>query len=148
MPRGGNEDNGDLLQKVWCTHCQAVSLTLQQATVDSHLHWRFLDTHGQVWVSLLWNHCSFLLVPGAHKVLFVLSKSLFSQSHVSSGCSMVGLRQLPPRGLVPYTGLLHPEPLPLWQAAADPYLHRRCSNTQRQVWLSLCGVSWCAQGFV
>jgi len=69
----------------------SVSLTLQQATVDSHLHWRFLDTHRQVWVSLLWNHCSFLLVPGAHKVLFVLSKSLFSQSHVSSGCSMVGL---------------------------------------------------------
>ena len=39
-----------------------------------------LDTHGQVWVSLFWSHCSFLLVPGAHKVLFVPSKSLFSQS--------------------------------------------------------------------
>ena len=24
------------------------------------------------------------------------------------------------------------------------YLHRRHSNTQRQVWLSLCGVSWCS----
>ena len=22
-----------------------------------------------------------------------------------------------------------PEPLTLWQATADPYLHRRCSNT-------------------
>ena len=31
---------------------------------------------------------------------------------------------------------------------SDPYLHRRPSNTQRQVWLSLCGVSWCAKGFV
>ena len=41
-----------------------------------------------------------------------------------------------------------PEPLPLRQATADPYLQRRHSNTQRQVWLSLCGVSWCAQGFV
>ena len=41
-----------------------------------------------------------------------------------------------------------PEPLPLWQATADPYLRRGHSNTQRQVWLSLCGVSWCAQGFV
>ena len=37
------------------------------------LHWRLLDTHGQVWVSLLWDHCCFLLAPGAHKVLFVPS---------------------------------------------------------------------------
>ena len=29
-------------------------------------------------------------------------------------------------------------------ATDDPYLHRTHSNTQRQVWLSLCGVSWCA----
>ena len=49
------------------------------------------DTHGQVWVSLLWGHCSFLLGPDAYKVLFVPSKSLFPQSCVSSGGSMVGL---------------------------------------------------------
>ena len=52
---------------------------------------RLLDTHGQVWVSLLWGHCSFLLGPGVQKVLFVPSKSLFPQSSVSSGDSMVGL---------------------------------------------------------
>ena len=45
---------------------------------------RHLDTHAQVWVSLLWRHCSFLLGPDAHKVLFVPSKSLFPQSCVSS----------------------------------------------------------------
>ena len=45
----------------------------------------------QVWVSLLWGHCSFLLGPGVHKFLFVPSKSLFPQSCVSSGGSMVGL---------------------------------------------------------
>ena len=45
----------------------------------------------QVLVSLLWGQCSFLLGPGAHKVLFVPSKSLFPQSCVSSGSSMVGL---------------------------------------------------------
>ena len=28
-----------------------------------------------------------------------------------------------------YPCLLHPEPLPLWQFTADPYLHRRHSNT-------------------
>ena len=39
---------------------------------------------GQVWVSLLWGHCSFLLGPGAHKVLFVPFESLFPQSYVSS----------------------------------------------------------------
>ena len=32
---------------------------------------------GQVWVSLLWGHCSFLLGPAVHEVLFAPSKSLF-----------------------------------------------------------------------
>ena len=50
---------------------------------------RLLDTHRQVWVTLLRGHCTFLLGPGAHKVLFVPSKSLFPQSCVSSGGSMV-----------------------------------------------------------
>ena len=49
---------------------------------------------------------------------------------------------------MPYPGLLYPELLLLRQATADPYLHRRHSNTQRQVWLSLYRVSWCAHGFV
>ena len=50
---------------------------LQQATADPRCHQELLDTHGQVWVSLLWGHCSFLLGPGAHKVPFVPSQSLF-----------------------------------------------------------------------
>ena len=78
----GNEDNGHFLQKV--------PLTLKQATADPCLRWRLLDTHGQVWVSLLWGHCSFLLGPGAHSILFVPSKSLFPQSCVSSGGSRWG----------------------------------------------------------
>ena len=65
--------------------------TLQQATTDPHLCPRLLDTHSQVWVSLLWGHCSFLLGPGVHKVLFVPSKSLFPQSNVSSSGSVMGL---------------------------------------------------------
>ena len=69
----------------------SVPPTLQQATTHPCLHWRLLDTHRQVWVSLLWGHCSFLLSSGAHKVLFVPSKSLFPQSCVSSSSSMVGL---------------------------------------------------------
>ena len=49
--------------------------TLQQASSEPHLCQRLLDTHGQVWVSLLWGHYSFLLGPGANKVLFVPSKT-------------------------------------------------------------------------
>ena len=76
------------------SHAHTAALTaprLEQATADPCLCWRLLDTHGQVWVSLLWGHCSFLLGPGAHKILFVPSKSLFPQSCVSSGGPMVGL---------------------------------------------------------
>ena len=73
------------------TLLHSVLPTLQQATTNPHLCWRLLNTHGQVWVNLLWNHCSFLLGPDAHKVLFVPSKSLSPQSCVSSGSSVVGL---------------------------------------------------------
>ena len=44
---------------------------------------------------------------------------------------------------MPYPGLLHPEPLQ--HVTADLYICRRHWNTQRQVWLSLCGVCWCTQ---
>ena len=106
---------------------------------DPCLRWRLPDAHQQVWVCLLWGHCSFLLGPGAHKVLFVPSKRLFSQSCVSSGGCMVefnGNSLLPPRGLMPYPGLLHPEPLPLQQSTAD---HTSTGDTQTQFCLSLCG---------
>ena len=43
----------------------SMPLTLQQATTNPCLQWGLLDTHRQVWVSLLWRHCSFLLGPGA-----------------------------------------------------------------------------------
>ena len=38
---------------------------------------------------------------------------------------------------MPYSNLLHPESLFLWQATVDPYLHQRLQDTHRQVWLSL-----------
>ena len=72
---GGKDDNGDLLQKVPCMHCctRSVPLTLKKATTNPCLCWRLLDSHGQVWVSLFWGHCAFLLSLGTHKVLFMLS---------------------------------------------------------------------------
>ena len=107
----------------------SVPAALQQATANPRLHQRLLDTQGQVWVSLLWGHCSFLLGPGVHKVLFVSSKSLISQSCVSSGSSMVGLMATSSKRAYAIPRSLHPEPLPLRQATADLYLHRRHSNT-------------------
>ena len=59
----------------------SVALTLQRLPPTHASTWRLLDTHRQVWGSLLWGHCSFLLGPGAHKALFMPSKSLFP-SHV------------------------------------------------------------------
>ena len=103
--------------------------TLQQAPADPRLCPRLLDAHRQVWVSLLWGPCSFLLGPGAHKVLFVPSNSLFPQSCVSSGSSMLGLMATSSKRAMPHPGLLHPEPLPLGHSTADWYLHKRHSNT-------------------
>jgi len=45
---------------------------------------------------------------------------------------------------MPYPGLLRPEPLPLRQATADPFLHRRHSNTVLAQSLGVSG-SWCTQ---
>ena len=73
------------------TLLHTVAPTLQQATADPRLHQQLLDIHGQVWASLLEGHCTFLLGPGAHKVLFVSPKSLFPQSNISSFSSVVGL---------------------------------------------------------
>ena len=113
-----------------------VPLSPWQASVDQCLQ-RLLDTHRQVWVSLLWGHCSFLLGPGAHKLLFVPSKRLFLQSCVCSGGSMVGLvvtsskrAYTIPRSAAPRA----PDPA---QSTADLHLRRRHSNTVLSQ--SLCG---------
>ena len=121
--------------------CTAVLSAADPAA--GHLHPRPLDTHGQVWVSLLWGHCSFLLHPGAHKVLFVPSKSLLPQSWVSSSGSMVGLMATFFKKACAVTQVCctqHPcrcsRPLLTCTSAGD---------TQTQFWLSLCEVSgsWC-----
>ena len=74
---GGNEDKATSFKRSHDARQHSESLTLQQATANPCLYQRLLDTHGQVWVSLFWGHCSFLLGPSAHKVLFVPSQSLF-----------------------------------------------------------------------
>ena len=79
----GNEDEGPSKGPMHAL-LHSVPPTPQQATINPRLCQRLLDTHGQVWVSLLWSHFSFILGPGAHKVLFVPSKSLFPQCSVTA----------------------------------------------------------------
>ena len=64
---GGNEDNPDLFKK-----CGALlhSVPTHASAGDS---WTLT---GKL-VSLLWGHCSFLLGPGVHKVLFEPSELLW-----------------------------------------------------------------------
>ena len=80
---GVNEDNGDLLQKVLCMHCHTQCPWPWSRTLLTHTtaedSWTFIASMG---LSVL-GHCSFLLGPGVHKILFVPSKSLFPQSCVS-----------------------------------------------------------------
>ena len=83
----------------------------------------------QVWVSLLWGPCSFLLGPGVHSILFVPSRSLLSQSCVSSGGSVVGLMATSSKRAYAIPRSAAPRALPLRQATADPYLRRGHSNT-------------------
>ena len=107
----------------------SVPPALQQATADPCLCQRLLDTHGQICVSLLWGYCSFLLCPGVHKFLFVPSKSLFLQSCVSSGSSMVGLMATSSKRAYAITKSAVPRAPPLQQFTVDLYLHGRHSNT-------------------
>ena len=87
---GGNEDNGDLLQKI---HACTATLTTPKPAAG-HLEpmspWRLLDTLRQVWVSLSWGDCSLLLGPGAQGSVYALQES-FPQSCLSSGSFMLDL---------------------------------------------------------
>ena len=87
---GGNENNADLLQQIPCKHCRTQCL---QSCTKPPLTTPLPETPGHSRASLgpFFDHCSFLLSPGAHNILFVPSKSLLPQSCVSSGSSMVGL---------------------------------------------------------
>ena len=64
-----------------------VPLTPQQSTMDPHICQRLPNIHRQVWLSLLWGHCSFLMDP-VHCFVCALQESLFPQS---CGISMIPL---------------------------------------------------------
>ena len=124
------------------TLLHSVPPTLQQATTQPHLQ---PETPGHSRASLGQSLVrSLLLSPGSWcaQGLFVPSKSLLPQSCISS---VVGLRPPPPRGLMSYPGLLHPEPLHLWQAIDDPYLCRRHSKAglAQSLWGLLMHTRFC-----
>ena len=91
---GGNEDKGDLLQNVPCMHCYTQCphrcSRPPPTQTSTGVSW-ILTGKSTSNLHLFWGHCSFFLGPGEHKILFVPSKNLYSQSYVSSGNSMVGL---------------------------------------------------------
>ena len=104
------------------------------------LCFRLLDTPGQVWVSLLWGHCSFLLGPGTQGSVCALQEYfpvLFKFEQLYGGVNGDLLQE----------GLCHTQvcctqsPWPCGQTA--PYLHRICSNT---VCLSGVPGPWCTHG--
>ena len=69
----------------------AAALSASDPAADHHSPSPPLKTPGHSQASLGQSFVrSLLLSPGAHKVLFVPSKSLFPQSYVCSGGSMVG----------------------------------------------------------
>ena len=119
------------------SHACTAALSAPHPAAGYHQPTPLLETpghYGQVWVSLLWGPCFFFLGPGVHKVLFVPSKSLFPQSCVSSGGSVVRIMVTSSKRAyaIPRSAVPRAPAAPGQQATADPYLLRR-QNTQRQV---------------
>ena len=90
---------------------------------------------------------SLLLSPGSWctQVLFVPSESLFSQSRVSSGGSVVELTATTSKRACTIPSPLHPSPL--HPCGSLLLTHISTEDIQTQFCLSLCGVSgsWCMQ---
>ena len=89
------------------------------------------ETPGHSWASLGQSLVGSLLPsPGSgctQDSVYALQKSIY-QSYVTSGSSVVGLMVTSSKRAYATWGLLHPEPLPLWQSTGDPYLHRKHSK--------------------
>ena len=74
------------------SHAVTAALSAPNPAAGHHQPTPLLETPGHSHASLGQSLVvSLLLSPGVHKVLFVPSKSLFPQSCVNSGSSMVGL---------------------------------------------------------
>ena len=123
----GNEDNGDLLQRVPCTHCYTQCPQPCSRPVLTHAStgdcWTLRGKSGSISCGVTASFSWCMQDSVCDHQEFV------SQSCVSFGGSMVGLMVTSSKSIIPYPSLMHPEPLPLQQSTADPYLFRRHSNT-------------------
>ena len=135
----GNEDNGDLLQKVLCMHCYTQCLQPCSRPLLMHASagdsWTLTGQSGSVfcgvtapfsWVLV---HIRFCLCP-RRVCLLVLCKFWLLFGGVNGDLLQLGLF---------HTLLQHPEPLSLWKSTADLYLHRRHGDTvlSQSLWGSL-----------
>ena len=119
---GGNEDNSDLLQKAPCTDCHT---QCPQPSSRPPQPMPLPETPGHSQASLghlLWSQWSFILGPGAYKVLLVPSKSLFPQSCISSGSSMMRLMATSSKRAYAIPWSAAPRAPALWQVTADLYI--------------------------
>ena len=143
----GNEDNGNLLQKVpW----MPATLSIPNPEADHCRHIPPLETPGHSQASLGQSLVgSLLLPPGSwctQSFVCVLQES------VSLVLCKFWWLYGGDNGDLLQEDLCHTKvcctqsPCPCGRPLL--YLHRRHSNTQRQVWLSFCGDSWCTQRFV
>ena len=127
---GGNEGNGNLLQKVPCTHCYTQCPQPCSRPLPTHASagdsWTLQGKYGSVscgvtapfsWVLM---HTSFCLCPP--RVYFPV---LCNFSQLYGGVN----GELLQKGLCHTQVCCTQEPLSLCQSTADPYLHRLCSNT-------------------
>ena len=98
-------------------------LTPWQATVDPCLCQRFPSTDRPVWISLLWGHWSFLLGPGAHKILLCPPRVSVSLALWKLWSNPTGLQSQIPRGF--------PVPLPypfVGKSVVGPELSQQCKH--------------------
>ena len=102
----GNGDHGDLLQKDLCQDCCIQCLWPHSRSLLTHASARDIWTlTGKFGSDSCGGHCSFLLDPGMHKVLFLPSKSLFPQSCGSLESNPTGLQSQIPWGFSsPFAG--------------------------------------------
>ena len=110
--------------------------TLNQVTTDPRLCWSLLNTPGQVWAVSCGVTVPFSWVLVLTKFCCALQESI-SQSCVSSRSSVVGLMATSSKRVYAIPKSAAPRAPALKQPTAEPYLHRRHSNTVLSLWGSL-----------
>ena len=131
---GSNVDTGNLLQK---SHAGTAILCAPKPAVGHGQPMPPPETPGHSWASLSQSLVgSLLLSPGSWCTQGFVCALQESVSPVL--CKFCWLYGGVNGGLMPYPGLLHPEPLPLQQPTADLYLRRKHLNTVLSQ--SLCGL--------